>query len=227
MRRNTLNFVVDVVTLLVIFAMVATGLVIRFVLPPGMGGRHGGRGLVLWGLGRHDWGDVHFLASVVLAVLLVVHVALHWSWVCATTHRLLGGKPGGEAAAARHNAYGIGFLLALVVLFGGFTWYARSAVDEVFLEEGIEGEVGASGLESRGAGQAHAEDASHDLVRGSMTLAEVEQATGVPVSTLKAELGLPETASADERLGRLIRQYDITMDQVRAAAMKHMSQRAP
>ena len=64
MRRNTLNFLVDALTLLAIFVMIATGLVIRFILPPGTGGGHGGAGLLLWGMGRHDWGDVHFWTSV-------------------------------------------------------------------------------------------------------------------------------------------------------------------
>ena len=33
MRRNTLNFIVDAVSLLVMFGMIATGLIIRFILP--------------------------------------------------------------------------------------------------------------------------------------------------------------------------------------------------
>ena len=77
MRKNTLNFAVDVLTLLAILLMVGTGLVMKFTLPPGSGGR----GLILSGLGRHDWGDVHFWASVALGVLLVLHVALHWAYV--------------------------------------------------------------------------------------------------------------------------------------------------
>ncbi len=110
-RRSTLNFLVDVLTLLAIFVMIVTGLVIRLVLPPGTGGRHGEGGLLLWSRGRHDWGDMHFWASVVLGMLLVVHVALHCSWVCTTVRRSLGGKDAGQFSAVKRNAYGIGFLV--------------------------------------------------------------------------------------------------------------------
>ena len=37
MKRNTLNFVIDAASALTMAGMIATGLVIRFVLPPGSG----------------------------------------------------------------------------------------------------------------------------------------------------------------------------------------------
>ncbi len=129
MRRNVLNFLVDLATLLAILALAATGLVMRFVLPPGTGGRGGGGGLALWGLGRHGWGDIHFWTSAVLAGLLVVHVALHWSWVCFTAARLLEGSVESVQGRARRHVSGVVLLVAVIVLLGGFTWYARRCVE--------------------------------------------------------------------------------------------------
>jgi hypothetical protein len=57
-----------------------------------------------------------------------------------------------------------------------------------------------------------------------MTLAEVEAATGVSAETLKSELGLPVDTSADERLGRLARQYGFNMETVRHIVAKHTEQ---
>ena len=223
-RRSTLNFLVDVLTLLAIFIMIATGLAIRFVLPPGTGGRHGEGGLLLWGLGRHDWGDVHFWTSVALGVLLVVHVALHWSWVCAMVQRFLGGTDTDQPGAGRRNAYGIGFLLAVLLIFGGFTWYAGTVVTHV----NSRGEAGSrpqrEGTNTSEPGQEDDREASHGLIRGSMTLAEVETATGVSVDTLKSELGLPKDISAKERLGRLARQYGFNVEKVRDIVGKHKPQ---
>ena len=54
-----------------------------------------------------------------------------------------------------------------------------------------------------------------------MTLAEVEGATGVAVATLKSELGVPQETSADERLGRLGRQYGFNVEKVRDIVAKH------
>lgn len=221
LRRSTLNVLVDVVTLLAIFVMVATGLVIRFVLPPGTGGGHGEGGLALWGYGRHDWGDVHFWTSVVLAVLLVVHVALHWSWVCVTTHRMLGGTETAQPAARRCNACGIGFLAAVVLVFAGFTWYADTAVTPFGAQR-----PSASGPAPAADVPRHGDEAGHDQVRGSMSLAEVEAATGVSVEALKTELGLPGQTTGEQRLGRLARQYGFSVDRVREIVANHASKPA-
>ena len=73
-----LNFVIDVLTLLVLLAMVGTGLVIRYLLPPGSGGHGAGPRLELWGLGRHDWGDVHFWIAVATIVVTLIHIVIDW-----------------------------------------------------------------------------------------------------------------------------------------------------
>lgn len=220
MRKSTLNFIVDLLTLLAIFVMIATGLVIRFVLPPGTGGRHGEGGLLLWGGGRHDWGDVHFWASVALGVLLVVHVALHWSWVCAMVHRLLRGADADPPSTGKRNAYGVGFLLIVVLVFGGFTLYATTAVRHVNARWHSESRPAHAddGIRRRGQQEEHV--AGHEQIRGSMSLAEVEAVTRVSLEKLKSELGLPADTPSQERLGRLARQYGFDMDKVREIVSK-------
>lgn len=127
MTRNMLNFVIDLVTAGVLLAMVCTGLLVRFVLPPGTGGREGG-GLQVWGWGRHDWGDLHFWLAAVLGALLVLHVALHWTWVCGTVHRMLLGGTGRTGRWQRHLSGGL-FLAAIVMLIGVFVWIASRNVE--------------------------------------------------------------------------------------------------
>lgn len=221
MRKNMLNFVVDVLTLLVMFVMVVTGLVIRFVLPPGTGGRHGGHGLLFWGMGRHGWGDVHFWASVVLGVLLVVHVALHWSWVCLTIYRLFGGQNAERLSAARRGLYGAGFLIALTILFGAFIWAAKNVVQEVQSADHVEDQSSRSEADTIEADGEHGHESARYRIHGSMTLSEVGDATGVAVATLKSELGIPQQVSADERLGRLGREYGFSVSKVRDLVVKH------
>ncbi|MBP7748067.1 MAG: DUF4405 domain-containing protein [Phycisphaerae bacterium] len=125
-RMQMVNFVIDVVTLLVVLAMAATGLLLKFVLPPG---NRGGQGVQLWGFTRHEWGDVHFWLSVAMGVLFIVHVALHWTWVCAIVARwfpVAGASPG-QASARRRSAYGAGFLVAVTALLFGFAWVAGAS----------------------------------------------------------------------------------------------------
>ena len=48
-----------------------------------------------------------------------------------------------------------------------------------------------------------------------MTLAEVETLTGVPISYILEQLGLPETTSPDERVGQLRRKHGFQMEDMR------------
>lgn len=219
MKRSTLNYVIDFATFMLLLAMVCTGLILAFVLPPGSGGRGGGSASVLWSWMRHDWGDLHFWIAVGLAALLVLHVALHWSWVCGITRHLLGLTNNMNASKWKQNLAGVAFLAAMVVLLGGFTLLARASVElrdsqgERFRRGQVAtGHVG-NARESSGRASQHALQ-----VRGSMTLKELSEESGVPLNTLLARLNLPDAVSADDQLGRLRRKHGFTMSDVRRAA---------
>lgn len=89
MRRTTLNFIVDLISFTDLLLLATTGVILRWVLPPGSGGHgqgfRGGRGPgeveLLLGLGRHDWGDVHFVFALLFVFLMLVHLYLHWTWI--------------------------------------------------------------------------------------------------------------------------------------------------
>ncbi len=89
MKRSTLNFVIDLLGFVVLLGLACTGFIIRYILPPGTGGRgqalHGGQGgghiEQLWSMTRHEWGDIHFYLAVLFVILMTVHVILHWNWV--------------------------------------------------------------------------------------------------------------------------------------------------
>jgi len=128
MQHQILNFVIDAAALLVMLAMVATGFLLKWVLPPGS---RGGHGMQLWGLTRHDWGDVHFWLAVALLLLALVHVALHWAWACALVARWVGGSsPSGSVVTrSRQWLYGAGLLIVCCLLVGGFLWLARAQTE--------------------------------------------------------------------------------------------------
>jgi hypothetical protein len=248
MNRRRLNFVVDLISLLALLALIETGLILKFVLPPGTGGRGGGPGLSLLDWTRHDWGDVHFWFAVGLVVLMLVHVVLHWGWLCGTVRRLFAADfaaDEGGASARSETAYGVGFLLLVGILLGGLFWWGSTSVAEVKTGEGRgqgwrggtgTGNEGGDGVEERRGGHgeggpggrgavpgsrpAHAGGELNPQVRGSMTLREVEQATGVPVAVILRELGLPADTSADERLGQLRQTYGFEMETVRTIVQR-------
>ena len=85
--RSALNFWVDIGTGVVFAAMVGSGVMGKWILPPGS---RGGAGLIWLGQGRHFWMDIHFWVGLSMLVLVIVHIWLHWSWVTGTWGRLIG-----------------------------------------------------------------------------------------------------------------------------------------
>lgn len=127
MRRSTLNFLIDVISFAVFLGMIATGLLIRFVLPPGS---RGGKGLSLWDLDRHEWGDLHFWLAITLFGLLLVHLVLHWSWVCQVARTIIK-APAVEPAsrsAAKRTAIGVSILAGCMALVAAFLFLAGANV---------------------------------------------------------------------------------------------------
>lgn len=128
-RRTTLNFWLDLFSLLVMTGLATTGGLIHFVLPPGTGHFH-----LLFGLGRHDFGQIHFYFAVAAIALLALHVLLHWSWICGVV-----GKTVGNTVPSRRARMAWGMLLlcgVALLLVGGLWWASRSVQQNAMLSEG-------------------------------------------------------------------------------------------
>jgi hypothetical protein len=86
MNRSKLNFTIDIAMLIVMLGLVWTGILIWAVLPAGS---RGGRGLILWGLNRHEFGDIHMGLGIALLLLSGLHLWLHWGWfACKLTNMI-------------------------------------------------------------------------------------------------------------------------------------------
>ena len=79
MRRATVNFVIDAMAFLAFVCLTVTGVLLKYA-PRGRGGGPHGSGDWL-GVSHEVWSDIHFVASIVFVVLILVHIILHWSWV--------------------------------------------------------------------------------------------------------------------------------------------------
>jgi hypothetical protein len=102
--------------------MIATGYILRFPLPPGTN-----KSLALWGLSRHQWGEVHFWISLGLLAVLLTHLALHWQWVVSVVGRKLHLATN---AQSRHIRSGVITLLVVAAVLGGFAWVSEVSVRE-------------------------------------------------------------------------------------------------
>jgi hypothetical protein len=209
--RSQFNFLIEGITLLVLMLMIATGLIMKFRLPPGSGGEgaalHGGQGrplLTLAGLSRHQWGAVHFYLASAMLLLLVVHLQLHWRWVWGLAQ---GADPG------RRKARGRTFLIVsiLFLALAGLPWL-----------------VPLRGNESLGRGRSTLSDVQGAMpgkggvssaIYGAMTLNEVAQDTGSSLSEVAECLGVQGPVSGEERLGPLMRRLGLSMAEARARIM--------
>lgn len=76
--RTIVNFSLDALLLGVFVSLAAASLVMRFVFPAATVAD----GYTIWGLGYDAWSNIQFGLLALLALAVVVHVMLHWSWVC-------------------------------------------------------------------------------------------------------------------------------------------------
>ena len=127
MKRNSWNFLIDGLSLLVLLGLVWTGFLLHYVLPPGV---RGGQGLRLWGWLRHDFGDIHYYLGWTMIALMVLHIVLHWRWVWATVRQFFGRGREKIRRRWRRVAAGVVLLVFLAVLLVGTLLWAKQQVED-------------------------------------------------------------------------------------------------
>ena len=91
--KNLIHRVLNLLLYIAFCAMVGTGLLMAYRLPPGS---RGGSGLTVLGMDRHEWGDVHLWISYIVVAAVIAHLGMNWTWlkkIAASMKplRLLGG----------------------------------------------------------------------------------------------------------------------------------------
>lgn len=116
MSRTIVNFLLDTLLLGAFSSLAATAVVVRFVFPPGTQADR----WTLWGHGYDAWVGLLFNLLAVLAVGILVHVMLHWSWVCGVVASRLSKWRGRTIRIdeANQTVYGVGLLVVLFTLIG-------------------------------------------------------------------------------------------------------------
>ncbi|OEU50775.1 MAG: hypothetical protein BA871_17050 [Desulfuromonadales bacterium C00003096] len=82
--RNIVKYFVDLLLLIDLLMIAASGLLLGFVIPVG---RVAQRGKYFLGLHRHGWVDMHLYLALLFIVLVVIHLGLQWKWIVQSTRQ--------------------------------------------------------------------------------------------------------------------------------------------
>ena len=231
-NRGVLNFVIDLLLFINLAFIAGIGFLMNYTLLPGRERvlKYGDNTeLYFLGLDRHQWGDIHQVAGFVLLGLIVLHIIFHWKIIVCLARKVFPQK------ILRLGLTAV--LIVIVSVFLSFTFVITPTKSEQadYLHRNQQRAVVAQSpdttlLENEKTSEnekvedeiipheehKHAETVKGQAeIRGSMTLSEVATIYGISVSEVKMRLGLPESLSEDEHLGRLRRTYGLTMTQMR------------
>lgn len=118
LSRNAINFIVDAILLVSLMSVLFFSLVLTFVLP--MGAK--AAGYSIWGVDRDGWVNLLNANIYIFSVLVLLHLILHWSWVCMFVSSRLGKALGRRFVIddAAKTVWGVAGLVAVlgVILIG-------------------------------------------------------------------------------------------------------------
>jgi hypothetical protein len=114
-NKTMINFWLDAGMLVLFVALGIIAVIVQFVFPPGVAAR----GWTLWGMSYGQWCSVQFTLLCMMAFAVLVHVMLHWPWVCGVVWRQLLGRSRLPNDGVR-TIVGVGVLIVLLNVAGIF-----------------------------------------------------------------------------------------------------------
>lgn len=117
LTRTDVNFLLDALLLLLFVALCICSVILEFVFPAGTQADGG----LLWDSSFNEWSRFRFYILASMAVAVVLHVMLHWSWVCGVLSSWLRSKLNQKSSThddPSRTLWGVGLLIVIVNLMG-------------------------------------------------------------------------------------------------------------
>lgn len=111
MSRTMVNFWLDAALAVIFACLCITAVIVQFVFPVGVAAR----GWSLWGLSYGAWSSLQFGLIALLGLGVLVHVMLHWPWVCSVFAKRVLGRSRVPDDGIR-TVYGVSLLITLLML---------------------------------------------------------------------------------------------------------------
>lgn len=124
--RAAINFGLDATALTVLLTVLWTRIVAFYVVPTP---RAGESALVLWGLDHAGWDALNFWLTMAFAIVILVHLILHWTWVSQFVHQRVKRWTRSRTVlnAGTQTMYGVGFLILVLMTAGSLLAVAAVA----------------------------------------------------------------------------------------------------
>jgi hypothetical protein len=222
--KSKINLIIDVIMLIVMSVIAGLGLLIKYVLVPGFKRNEiYGKDIELFYLGydRHWWGNVHYILSIILVSLVVLHIILHWKMIVGIFKKMV---------KIKSVRYIIGvFILVISIFLIGSTLFIKPQITEEISNHNKEVEIQApdSKMVERIEIQTNNKELSlkeskhehnnEENIKGSMTLNDIAEQNNISPEALKQQLNIPTSVSNNSKTGRLKREYHFEMDELREA----------
>ncbi|NOZ41200.1 MAG: DUF4405 domain-containing protein [Planctomycetes bacterium] len=117
-NKTKINFWVDVLLLVVFLLLCWASVVTRYVFPVATLSE----GWTLWGLDYLAWTDIQFAILCAMLATVLLHVMLHWTWVCGVieswNRKRRGNGSAEKADTGNRTLWGVGFLIVLLNVLG-------------------------------------------------------------------------------------------------------------
>ncbi len=242
MKKNNLKYLVDTLLFLCMVGLALIGFMMAFFLAEGPAGRISGKYFL--GLHRHQWGDIHLYLSIIFSLLVVIHLVLNWKWIKSQAERLFkrGWKAALlltltsafilmglmwallPKQSVSYKNYGTRFRGDIPVRLNGADPKIPASSDRIPTQEIPEDPARrnptaeTTPAETKAPRLIHgrlSQEKSGLVITGQMTLLDLENQTGVPVSAILSRMNLPADTPRREPLGRLRRYFGFTIVQLR------------
>ena len=115
MKQATLIKILDLLSFAALTLMLSTGVFLKFTLPPRSGGDE------VWGLTRHDWGNIHYYLSVVFLLFMSAHLVTHAKYIKSAIL--------GKAQTEKYYRIAVGILGVIVLIALAFAPVASPVID--------------------------------------------------------------------------------------------------
>lgn len=117
MTRTMVNFWLDFALLINFVLLIWSSTIVRFVFPP----PSAAEGWSLWNWTLDQWVGFQFAVLCVLTMLIVLHIMLHWTWVCGIIAARMLRREGGKKRTVddgTRTLWGVGLLIILLNVMG-------------------------------------------------------------------------------------------------------------